>query len=87
MEKKSKEIAKLKEKQLKEINNLHVRAIAEAQKVVNDYENKQQKLEKSIEVFHMSMFEIKFPRNAFDIIWSEGAIFPIGFHNALKSWI
>ena len=31
-----------------------------------------------------SMFELKFPENSFDVVWSEGAIYIIGFEAGLK---
>jgi len=32
------------------------------------------------------MNSMSFPKEAFDVIWSEGAIFAIGFENALRAW-
>jgi hypothetical protein len=32
------------------------------------------------------MFELPFAKNSFDLIWSEGAIYIIGFENGLRSW-
>lgn len=32
------------------------------------------------------MFELPFSANTFDIIWSEGAIFIIGFEQGLREW-
>ncbi|MBD2771785.1 class I SAM-dependent methyltransferase [Iningainema tapete] len=33
-----------------------------------------------------SMFSLKFEANSFDLIWSEGAIYIIGFEQGLKTW-
>ena len=33
-----------------------------------------------------SMFELDFPAESFDIIWSEGSIFAIGFERGLREW-
>ena len=33
-----------------------------------------------------SLFEMDFPDESFDIIWSEGSIFTIGFEKGLKEW-
>jgi ubiquinone/menaquinone biosynthesis C-methylase UbiE len=33
-----------------------------------------------------SMFEMDFPAESFDIIWSEGSIFAIGFSMGLREW-
>ena len=32
------------------------------------------------------MFNLKFEDGSFDIIWSEGAIFVIGFEKGLREW-
>jgi len=34
----------------------------------------------------ISMFEIPFEDNSFDLIWSEGAIYITGFENGLRDW-
>jgi len=34
----------------------------------------------------MSMFELDFPRPGFDLIWSEGSAYFMGFEKALKDW-
>ena len=39
-----------------------------------------------IVVQNMSMSELTFPDESFDVIWSEGAIFIIGFQEGLKAW-
>jgi ubiquinone/menaquinone biosynthesis C-methylase UbiE len=41
---------------------------------------------KSIEVKEGSMFELQFEKDSFDIIWSEGAIYIIGFEKGIKEW-
>lgn len=33
-----------------------------------------------------SLFELDFPDESFDILWSEGSIFVIGFKRGLKAW-
>lgn len=33
-----------------------------------------------------SLFELNFPDEHFDIVWSEGSIFVIGFRKGLKAW-
>ncbi len=35
---------------------------------------------------NMSMFKISFEDGAFDIVWSEGAIYIIGFEKGLRAW-
>ena len=34
----------------------------------------------------MSMFEMTFENESFDLIWSEGAAYIAGFSNAIKDW-
>jgi len=39
-----------------------------------------------IQVLQADMAKLPFPPQTFDLIWSEGAAYNIGFANALKSW-
>lgn len=39
-----------------------------------------------IDAIEGSMFSLAFDKNSFDIIWSEGAIFIIGFSRGIKEW-
>ncbi len=39
-----------------------------------------------VETVECSSLQLNFPVETFDIIWCEGAIFPIGFKRALKEW-
>ncbi|MGE5484827.1 MAG: hypothetical protein ACM3X4_07420 [Ignavibacteriales bacterium] len=34
----------------------------------------------------MSMLQLSFPPESFDLIWSEGAIYIMGFGNGLTAW-
>lgn len=43
-------------------------------------------LEHRVKAINVSMFELDFPDESFDIIWAEGAIAPIGFERGLKEW-
>ncbi|HVN64446.1 MAG TPA: methyltransferase domain-containing protein [Candidatus Binataceae bacterium] len=43
-------------------------------------------VEHQIETRKQSMFEMDFPDNYFDLIWSEGAVYIRGFGNGLKEW-
>ena len=43
-------------------------------------------LDEKIEVQKGSMFSLEFEKNSFDLIWSEGAIFIIGFSRGLTEW-
>ncbi len=44
------------------------------------------KLEDRIQVRNKDMFNLDFAPNYFDVIWSEGAIYNIGFEKGLTSW-
>ncbi|WP_066173747.1 class I SAM-dependent methyltransferase [Bacillus marinisedimentorum] len=39
-----------------------------------------------IEPINGSMFELDFPKESFDAIWSEGAIYILGFERGLQEW-
>jgi len=39
-----------------------------------------------VQAIHVSMFDMAFADESFDIIWSEGAIFAIGFERGLREW-
>ena len=43
-------------------------------------------LNNRVSVIKGSMLIMDFPEESFDIIWSEGSIFAIGFENGLKKW-
>jgi ubiquinone/menaquinone biosynthesis C-methylase UbiE len=43
-------------------------------------------LSDNISVINCSMSEMDFPEESFDILWSEGSIFVIGFEKGLKAW-
>lgn len=43
-------------------------------------------LEHKIKTLQASMDELPFEKEMFDIIWSEGAIYNIGFENGIKLW-
>lgn len=43
-------------------------------------------LRKTIKTLQKSMDELPFNRNEFDLLWSEGAIYNIGFENGVKKW-
>ena len=39
-----------------------------------------------IRAMNCSMFDMDFPDESFDIIWSEGSIYAIGFEKGLREW-
>jgi ubiquinone/menaquinone biosynthesis C-methylase UbiE len=43
-------------------------------------------LDHKIETVNGSMLELSYPDGTFDVIWSEGAIFVIGFERGLREW-
>jgi SAM-dependent methyltransferase len=47
---------------------------------------RKEKLEKRVKAVNKSMFNMDFPKDSFDIIWSEGSIFIIGFEKGLLEW-
>jgi len=51
-----------------------------------DQKSKKLGLEDKIVTLAKSMDDLPFPTCEFDIIWSEGAIYNIGFENGIKQW-
>lgn len=47
---------------------------------------KRERLEDKITPVNASMFELPFEDEVFDLIWSEGAIYIIGFEKGLREW-
>ena len=43
-------------------------------------------LSHKVETFNMSMFDLDFEEASFDLIWSEGAIYIMGFQEGIKAW-
>jgi ubiquinone/menaquinone biosynthesis C-methylase UbiE len=39
-----------------------------------------------VKALNMSMYDIDFNEESFDIVWSEGSIYAIGFERGLKEW-
>jgi len=39
-----------------------------------------------VHAVNMSMFELDFPDRSFDVIWSEGSIFIMGFDAGIRAW-
>ena len=39
-----------------------------------------------IRIVNGDMFALNYENNSFDVIWSEGAIFVIGFEKGLREW-
>ena len=47
---------------------------------------KEQNLENRIETIEADMNDLPFPDSSFDLVWSEGAAYIMGFDNALTQW-
>jgi SAM-dependent methyltransferase len=47
---------------------------------------KDEGLNNKVNVLNISISMMSFPKESFDIIWSEGAVFVIGFENSIKNW-
>jgi len=43
-------------------------------------------LTEQVKAVNCSMFDVDFPDESFDIIWSEGSIYAIGFQRGLQQW-
>lgn len=60
-------------------NHQHYLDKLEAQIITNNFFHR-------INTINLSMFEMKFDPNTFDVIWSEGAAYIYGFEKALMDW-
>ncbi|WP_281612834.1 class I SAM-dependent methyltransferase [Flammeovirga sp. SubArs3] len=47
---------------------------------------KKEGVQEKIKTLEVSMDDLPFEKDQFDIIWSEGAIYNIGFENGIKNW-
>jgi ubiquinone/menaquinone biosynthesis C-methylase UbiE len=47
---------------------------------------KEENLASRVEAINLSLFEMKFPDETFDVVWSEGVIGTIEFERSLKEW-
>jgi ubiquinone/menaquinone biosynthesis C-methylase UbiE len=53
---------------------------------VLEEKSKEQGFSEQVKTMNASMFDLDFDKESFDIIWSEGAIYIIGFEKGLKEW-
>ncbi len=74
--------------QLAKLINGHITAIDFHEPFLHQLRTDAEKegLSGSITVLNKSMFEMDFPDENFDVIWSEGAIYIYGFRKALADW-
>ena len=58
------------------------------QPFLDQFENsvKKEGLSDKITILNKSMIDMDFPKESFDIIWSEGSIFIVGFEQGLIDW-
>lgn len=58
------------------------------QPFLDQFENsvKKEGLSDKITILNKSMIDMDFPKESFDIIWSEGSIFIVGFEKGLIDW-
>lgn len=73
---------------LAKILNGQITAVDLFPEFLNELKEKSKKLELSdkIDTLEKSMEDLPFNLDEFDLIWSEGAIYNIGFENGLKKW-
>jgi ubiquinone/menaquinone biosynthesis C-methylase UbiE len=74
--------------ELVRISNGHVIALDNHQPFLDELEENAKKadLDGRIETHLGSMFSLDFEENCFDVLWSEGAIYIIGFEKGLTEW-
>jgi cyclopropane fatty-acyl-phospholipid synthase-like methyltransferase len=74
--------------QLAKLTDGNIIALDFQQKYLDELNRKaqQQGVAGKIKTVQGSMFELPFTTNQFDLIWSEGAIFIIGFEKGLTEW-
>lgn len=51
-----------------------------------NHQAKREGVENKIKIIEGSMFDMPFDEETFDVVWSEGAIFIIGFKKGLQEW-
>jgi len=75
--------------ELAKLSNGEVTGIDINQSSIDELKRKisEEALSNRVEAINLSMFEMKFPDESFDIIWSEDAIRTIGFETCLKQWV
>lgn len=73
---------------LTNITNAEIIAVDNHQPFLNSLNEKMvsHDLQYRVKAVKGNMFNLAFGENSFDIIWSEGAIYIMGFENGLKNW-
>lgn len=73
---------------LSENTNAHIKAVDKHQPFLDVLDKKAVESGNSgrIEIINASMFDMPFSGEEFDLIWSEGAIYIIGFEEGITAW-
>ncbi|MGH7175603.1 MAG: class I SAM-dependent methyltransferase, partial [Minisyncoccia bacterium] len=73
---------------LAEVGDGHITAVDISQSFLDELQKRAaaKGVTQSITTTRQSMFEMDFPSQSFDIVWSEGAIYIMGFENGLRNW-
>ncbi len=73
---------------LSQISEAGITAIDNHQPFLDHFKAQAKKLgcQNRIRIENMSMFEMDFPDSNFDLIWSEGSAYFMGFNKALADW-
>jgi len=71
-----------------EFPNAHITAIDTNETSLTTLKEKlqQRRLEERVSVQNVSMFDMDFKPETFDLIWAEGSIYIMGFQKGLASW-
>ena len=58
------------------------------QSCIDEFNRKirEEELSNRVKAINLSLFEMKFPDETFDVVWSEGVIRTIGFEGSLEEW-
>ncbi len=74
--------------ELAKLSDGEVTGIDADQSCINELNRKiiEKSLSNRVKAINLSVFEMNFPDDAFDVIWSEGVIGTISFEQGLKEW-
>jgi len=74
--------------ELAQISDGNIVAVDTHQPFLDELERRvqEQGLSDRVKTVNASMFELPFGKESFDLIWAEGAMYFMGFRNALNAW-
>jgi ubiquinone/menaquinone biosynthesis C-methylase UbiE len=74
--------------ELAKVSGGEVTGIDIDQSCINEFNRKikEENLADRVKALNLSLSEMKFPDEAFDVVWSEGVVGNIGFETSLKEW-